>query len=222
MSDSYVYCTTTQVTNLLNPILGSSDSILTDTYIDNAIALAKNYIDNATFRDFSEHTDDIEWHDGNGRDSINTYNYPILSLSYVIMYNQLMQAMRTFLDTELIIHPEWGEIFLPPIYPVFLSDKPFSAMFGNVFISGRRNIEIKYSWGYETPPDDIQYACTLMTGTYLLQQKGGYISAGVTSRSIDGYSESYGKMPFEGLLEQWQKQVDAIIMKHRRLTPRAI
>lgn len=220
------YSTSGTVTSMLAPILGVNDPILTNsTYMATALQSAKDFIDNICDRDFDLHTGVIEFHDGNGRDSLNTYYYPIVGLTYVVMYNQLMQSMRTFLDTELIIHPEWGEIFLPPIYPAFMADKPFSAMFGNIFISGRRNIEINYDYGYSTPPSEIVTASNYYASSYILKLKFASISGGATSRSIDGYSESFGGFltsPFGSIAKTWEDDARAIAYRWKRISMRAV
>jgi len=219
------YSSIDNIQTMLTPILGATNPLLTNTdYINLGLDAAKSYIDNYCDRDFEEHTDVIEFHDGNGRDSLNTYYYPILDLTYVVMYNQLMQSMRTFLDTELIIHPQWGEIFLPPIYPVFMADKPFSALFGNIFIAGRRNIEIKYTYGYETTPSEIATASNLYAAAYLLKVGFAQTTAGATSRSIDAYSESFSGDfgGFTGIIKQWEEQSRQVVMRWKRLSYRAV
>jgi len=220
------YSTSGTVVSMLEPILGINDPILTNsTYMATALQSSKDFIDNICDRDFLLHSDEVEFHDGNGRDSLNTYYYPIVGITYVVMYNQLMQSMRTFLDTELIIHPEWGEIFLPPIYPAFMADKPFSAMFGNIFISGRRNIEIKYDYGYSTPPNEIVTASNLYASSYILKLKFASISGGSASRSIDGYSESFGawkSSPFGSIGDSWEEQARQIAYRWKRISMRAI
>ena len=212
---------------LLTPIFGATDPILSNNdFMGMALQSAKSTIDQYCDRDFDLHTNVIEFHDGNGKDSMNTYYYPIVGIQYVVMYNQLMQSMRTFLDTELIIHPEWGEIFLPPIYPAFLADKPFSAMFGNMFISGRRNIEISYDYGYTTPPTDITAASNLLAGAYIMKMKFAALSGGVNSRSIDGYSESFGGQwksnPWGSIADAWEQQALSFYQRWKRLSYRAI
>lgn len=199
------------------------DSILTSCKVNETLlTMVDSYIDTNTFRDFKLHNNRVEFHHGNGKDNINTMYFPIVRLSRMVMYNQLLQAMRVFLDTELIVYPDRGEIFLPPIYPAFLADKPFAAILGNIFIPGRYNIEIDYDYGYETPPVDIQTAATKLLAIDLLRGYGACMSGGANSRSIDGYSESFGKIPYEGLIAMWQKDVDTIIAFNRRVYARAV
>ena len=220
------YSTAASLLNTVGSIVGPTDTIINNTDYQNlALQNAKSTIDQYCNRDFTLHSDVIEFHDGNARDSMNTYYYPIVSLHYVVMYNQLMQSMRTFLDTEIIIHPEWGELFLPPIYPVFLADKPFSAMFGNIFISGRRNIEIKYNYGYATTPDDIAQASNLLAASYMMKLKFGNLTMGANSRSIDGYSESFGAWktnPWGSLADTWELQAKELYARYKRLSMRAV
>ena len=222
-----MYSTSGTLVTLLSPIFTATDSILTNSdFMNMALQSAKSTIDQYCDRDFDLHTNVIEFHDGTGKDSMNTYYYPIVGLSYVVMYNQLMQSMRTFLDTELIIHPDWGELFLPPIYPVFLADKPFSAMFGNCFIAGRRNVEICYDYGYTTPPADIAMASNLLAGAYIMKMKFAQLSGGVNSRSIDGYSESFGgawkSNPWGSIADAWEQDAKNLYSRYKRMSYRAV
>lgn len=215
------YTNSTLVWGLLKNY-GIPQATVTDMTTDDMLGLADAYIDSNTFRDFKLHTNTVEFYHGNGKDNITTYHFPIVRISRVIMYNQLLQAMRTFLDTELIIYPDRGQIFLPPIYPAFMTDKPFMAIFGNIFIPGNYNIEVDYDYGYATPPADIQLAATKYTAIQILTAYGAQLSYGMTARTIDGYSESFGKLPYEGLVNVWQKEVDGIIARNKRVYGRAI
>jgi hypothetical protein len=206
------------VTGLVDPM----NDFLSDDRLKNLVPLADSYINNYTFTDFYYHRDETEFHDGNGKDSIRTYNFPIHKITRVIMYNPLLQAMRTFLDFELIIHPEWGEIFLPPIYPAYMSDSPARSMFGNIFIHGRRNIEIEYDWGYVDTPEDISNASKKLVGINVLNAYWANLTRGMQSKSFDGYSESYGQKPFAGIVEAWQKEVNDILIRRIKISPRSI
>jgi hypothetical protein len=217
------YTSIEKLKGLLQPIFGTNDTMLASSaLLETHINGAEAFIDSETFRDFRRHDDVVEFHDGNGKNSLISRYHPIIKVDHLIMYNQLLQSMRIFLDTELIIQPEWGEIWLPPIYPAFLADKPFSAIFGNIFIAGTRNIELQYSWGFEKVPEDIQYASLLWSARNFLLVKGALITGGTQSASIDGYSESYGAKPYQGLLDTWEKEALGIIAKWRRLTPKSI
>lgn len=217
------YTSVEKLKALLSTILKPGDPMLTnDMVLGMQINGAESFIDNETFRDFRRHDDVVEFHDGSGRDSLRTYYYPIIKINHVIMYNQMLMSMRIFLDTELIVQPEWGEIWLPPIYPAFMADKPFSAIFGNTFIAGRRNIEVSYSWGMDKVPEDIAYACLLWAARNCLMLYGGRVTGGAQSQSIDGYSESYGVRPFAGILDAWEKEAMSIIAKWKRITPKAV
>lgn len=206
------------ITGEINPI----NDFLSDNILKNYVMLGDAQINNQTFTDFYYHRNDIEYHDGNGRDSIRSYNFPIHKINHVIMYNPLLQAMRTFLDFELIIHPEWGEIFLPPIYPAYMSDAPARAMFGNIFIHGRRNIEIQYDWGQLETPDDIANAAKKIVGIHILNAYWANLSKGLQSKSFDGYSESFGQKAFAGIVDAWQKEVDNTINTRIKVYPRSI
>lgn len=232
VGDQY-YTTIKQVRDLLEPFglrnydpnTGQyvlNEDFLSDSRLKTMLSLADAYLNNQTFTDFYYHRDTVEFYDGNGKDGIRTYNFPITKITHVVMYNPLMSSMRTFMDFELIIHPEWGEIFLPPVYPAFLSDTPSRAIFGNIFIPGKRNIEVKYDWGYTSPPEDINMAAKKYVGMQVLNAYWAWITRGVQSRSFDGYSESYMAKPFVGLLDQWDKEIKQTIANRVKVYPRSI
>lgn len=208
-----------------NPLTGEyvqAEDFLSNSRLKSMIPLADSYINNRTYTDFYYHRNVVEYHDGNGKDSLRTYDFPIRKITQVIMYNPLLQAMRTFTDFELIIHAEWGELFLPPIYPAFMSDAPARSMFGNIFIVGRRNIEVDYDWGYEETPEDIKFAASKYAAIQVLNSFWAYLSRGVQSRSFDGYSESFGQKPFAGIIESWEKEIQDVISSKRKVFPRSI
>jgi hypothetical protein len=167
---------------------------ITQSQLDVLIPLALNEAENLTERRFDLVTNVTEFYHGNGKNSIVTLNSPITKIYHVIMYNQLLQAMRTFLDIELIVYPDRGEIGLPPIYPAFLSDAPKLAIFGNIFLPGYYNIEVNYDYGYTTAtmPPQILLGVTQLVAARAVAGHAANVSKGLSSVSFDGYSESYG------------------------------
>lgn len=200
----------------------NSEDFLSDDKIEDSLFAADAMINSECQQDFYYHSDVYEYHDGSGKNSLQTRRFPIRKITHVVLYNQLIQMMRTFLDNELIIHPEFGELWLPPIYPAFLTDKPFSAMFGNIFIPGNRNLEILYDWGYDTAPEDIEFAARKYTAMELLRAFWAYISRGLTSRSTDGYSESMGTRPYGQLFEDWQQEIKKVLSRRKRVYLRSM
>jgi hypothetical protein len=209
----------------MNTITQLPENFINYELVKERMADADFYIDSETQRDFLYHEFQREWHDGNSTNKLILRFFPILNLHYLVMYNQMLQAMRTFLDSEIIFGQggEWGEIFLPPIYPAYLTDHPVKSLFGNVFITGNRNIEVFYDWGYKQTPGDVQLASKKMMIIYLLNDYLAYLSRGGNSRSIDGYSESYAaKGPFSAIIDQYQKEVDKILSRRKRYYSRFV
>ena len=103
-----------------------------------------------------------------------------------------------------------------------MSDAPARSMFGNIFIVGRRNIEVDYDWGYEETPEDIKFAASKYAAIQVLNSFWAYLSRGVQSRSFDGYSESFGQKPFAGIIESWEKEIQDVISSKRKVFPRSI
>lgn len=178
------------------------------------IPFTNSYIDSYTQRNFRLNSNNIEFRDGNNKDTIITYHYPIVRINHVVLYNQLLQTMRVFLDTELIIDAPFGLIKLPPIYPAFMSDSPHRAIFGNIFIEGSRNVEINYDWGYEEVPGDVKLAAIKYIMIQLLMGKDIQNSRGLRSLSFDGVSESYGG--YIEIIKMYKQEIKEILDKHKR------
>ena len=186
---------------------------------------ADDFINSECQQDFYYHQGQREWHNGTATNKLVTRWFPILNIHYLVMYNQLLQAMRTFLDSEMILGQggAFGEIFLPPIYPAYLTDHPVKSLFGNVFIPGDQNIEILYDWGYRKTPEDVKLASKKIMIMYLLQDYIVFITRGANSRSIDGYSESWGKTtPFDNVIEQYRKEVTNMLARRKRYYARFV
>jgi hypothetical protein len=194
----------------------------TDARVEALLGIADSVIDSETQRDFHHHVDVVEFHHGTGKDYIQSYHFPITQITHLVMYNQLMQAMRTFLDTELIVYPERGQIYLPPIYPAFMSDKPFMAMFGNLFIPGRYNIELQYNYGFTEVPAEIKTVASRIVIRELMFGYWAKLSRGGQSLSFDGASFSYGAKPFAGILETWDQENKSILARWKRVYFRAV
>lgn len=213
-------------TNPITGVLETLNSVLSNANIDAFLSQADAYINNRTQQDFYYHTGELEFRDGNGKNGIVLYHYPLLAISHVIMYNPLQSSLRTFLDNELIVDPVKGEFWIPQIYPGFLADKNFLAQFGNILVPGNRNIEILYDWGYIQPPMDITTAATYHVMINLLRAFIFLFLAGVmTSRSINGYSESFSGPQFANKLpqeEMWMKEMEDILMRRSKVYLRSI
>lgn len=194
---------------------------LSPEWLTELITSAEMSINALTQTDFNKHTDWYEWRDGNSRSSMVLYNFPIIKISHVVVYNQLLQLMRVYTQEELIVDFRFGEVFLPQVYPVYLSDEPYRGLFGNVFTKSRRGCEFMYDWGYETPPEDIQRACILRVGIDLLNANLMNSSGGANSRSFDGLSESFGGI-HKQIQESWKTEYETLIAQRKKLFARAI
>lgn len=206
------YCTTEEVSAFANGY--GLESFACESKINFWLPFANDYIDSQTQRNFRVNANEIEFRDGNNKDTMLSYNYPIIRINRVVLYNQLMQTMRVFLDTELIIDAPFGEIKLPPIYPAFMADSPHRAMFGNIFIEGSRNVEIDYDWGYEDTPGDIKIAAIKYIMVQLMQGKDAQNHQGLKSLSFDGISESYGG--YTDIIKSFQDEIKEILNRHIR------
>lgn len=206
------YVSTEEVRSFLAPY-SLPDQFLNPTNIQTYIDIAQSKIDSRSSRDFAFHENQVEFYHGGGRDNLTLYFYPVTAIAHVIMFNQLLQALRVFLDTELIIYPERGQVFLPPIYPAFLADKPYAAIFGNVFIPGHYNIEVQYSYGYPTAPEGIKTSAIYFTAAEIMQSYMFAISSGRSSVSFGGTGENYtGLMP--QMIKDWKAEAFETLKKY--------
>jgi hypothetical protein len=193
-----------------------------DETVNDFARFAKSYIDNETQQDFSYHSDVVEFQHGQGKPMLQTRFFPIKKVTHLILYNQTLQAMRTFLDQELIVYPDRGQIALPPIYPVYMTDTPYEALFGNVFISGIYNIEIQYDYGYEVIPEDIKQCACIFVAKRILMAHWASLSSGLSSANVPGYSENYGSSPYQGIFQIWDKEFDRMLSKRKRIYTRSV
>lgn len=214
------YCSTDQVITFFSRY-GFPVDQMDPLWLAELIKGAEMSINALTQVDFNMHVDNYEWRDGNSRSTLVLYNWPIKKVSHVVVYNQLLQLMRVFTQEELIIDYKFGELFLPQVYPVYLSDEPYRGLFGNVFVKGKRNIEILYDYGYDEAPEDIQRACLLRVGIDLLNANLMKSSGGANSRSFDGLSESFGNI-HKQIQESWKSEYETIIAQRKKLFARAI
>lgn len=206
------YCTTEEVSAFAGGY--GLESFACEDKIKFWLPFANDYIDGYTQRNFRLNSNEVEFRDGNNKDTLNTYNYPIVRINHVVLYNQLLQTMRVFLDTELIIDAPFGLIKLPPIYPAFMADVPHRAVFGNIFVAGSRNIEVNYDWGYEQTPGDIKMAAIKYIMVQLMQGKDAQNHRGLRSISFDGVSESYGG--YADIIKSFQDEIKETLDRHKR------
>jgi hypothetical protein len=189
------------------------DTFACDQKIRALLPLANSYIDSYTQTNFRLNQNEVEFRDGTNTDTIVLYHHPIVRINQLVLYNQMLQTMRVFLDTELIIDAPFGLIKLPPIYPAFLADAPSRSMFGNIFIHGSRNIEIDYDWGFENTPTDIELAATKYIMVQLMQGKDAQNSKGLRSLAFDGVSESYGG--YSDLIKTFQDEIKMVLDNYK-------
>jgi hypothetical protein len=189
------------------------DTFACESKINALLPTANSYIDMYTQTNFRLNTNEVEFRDGAGTDTLILYHHPIVRINQLVLYNQLLQTMRVFLDTELIIDAPYGLVKLPPIYPAFLSDSPSRAIFGNIFIKGSRNIEIDYDWGFSETPSDIQLAATKYIMIQLMQGKDAQNNQGLKSISFDGMSESYGG--YTDMIKDFKDEIKMILDNYK-------
>lgn len=147
----------------------SEDSKLQDI-VDSIDPYVKGYLQ----RDIEETTYTSELYDGPGQSELVLKNYPIISVSSVIIYT-------TSYDSVTLEERSDGTD------GYFIKDSESGILCRiNLWPRGRGIIEVTYTAGYSTIPSDITLACKLI-GEYFYTMDG---TAGIRSESLGSYSYS--------------------------------
>ena len=139
------YCTQEDVEGYLNIDFTNNP----DPTVALWITAASVKIDSHCRRDFDQHTDHVEYHDGKGKwgnldwqrhKTLTMKNHPVISVSQI-------DADGTVLvdGTNYEVYEDEAQIVLIPE--------------SNYFTKKRKSIELTYTWGYATVPKDVNDAC---------------------------------------------------------------
>lgn len=162
-----------------------------DPAVEDWLEEATKEIDKYCRRDFTQHTDDIEYHDGKGQwgvlnnkahmhTAITLRNDPVISVSEVVNNETTLtegEDYEVYLETAQIkLHPD------------------------RYFAKKLKGVKVTYTWGYATVPVDIRGVCAELVAIQFRKQLQ-FAEFGV-SRSISLEGESmgtpeFGEMPLE-------------------------
>ena len=150
---------------------------------------------NRTYSSTASTTEDYEYRDGNGTDTMYLYEYPITSNSsdmtiFVDTDREYSSTSDQVTSTDIIIYPDEGKIVI--------DDDTFSV--------GDQSVRFKYSAGYTvatsssgstvgTLPSDLEYAAKEMTR--FLWTREELKNVGIRNESVEGQHRTYEmEMPF--------------------------
>lgn len=160
---------------LVASLLGVDESEIEDEWI----AWATGYIDTYTCRNFNE-TEKIEYFDietGN-TDTLFLKYFPIVSVLYV-------KDNESTVDTnDYLIYYDTGIIKLKTVEELTTVLYPY-------FTEGRQKVEVKYTYGYATIPEQITYAATLIAAR-IAKHHLAPTSADITEKQIGDTRVKYG------------------------------
>ena len=129
--------------------------------------------------------------------------------------------------TDLFINATLGLLTIPPRI-LFLEGQavPF---WNYTWLRGVQNVRVRYIYGYSDPtkadeltdsptgslPLEITDATASLAAIYVLKDKGLFVSAGATSVSIEGVSQSYGAAPYAGMIAYLQDSANNILKRYK-------
>ncbi len=177
----------------------SSDSDLT-TFIETLLTQASKYIERYTGRSFETHSDVTEKHDGTGYETLRLQNYPVISVSSITVNGNELSSDDYRIEKNT-------------------SDPNRNAgvlrrLDGYVFPKGNMNIEVTYSWGFSSVPEDISAIAESIAVDQLKNVQNNFKTGGLSSMSVGEYSMSFeGESPLTDSqklrLEKWRKGIIA-------------
>jgi hypothetical protein len=239
------YCVINEVKDYLRTI--DVDVVTSDEEMRDLIQSCANGIDRATRRRFDVVTV-TELYDGSGQQKLVLDNYPILSIQEVKIRNPDntvvtdIKSTDTNFASELIIDSVKGFITLPSAgipmlgsqlgamgwYPPIWAYHPFPAAgvpfdYTMHFGLGVANIEVTYTYGFQTPPEEIRKACMKSVVIELVKKKGASDTQGIASEAIVGVTRTYavrgsqgGGGPYAHLMDELQSDIDAALELFRK------
>ena len=173
--------------------LGLSDDAALDEYIGDLNGQASEIVDDYCGRDFGLHgTEDapiVAKLNGNGRRAIRLPGFPVVSVVSVSVDGTILTEGKE--------------------YDVILESGILERIDRGIWMPGRRNIVVKYVYGYESPPKSIARIVEGMVVAALVATKKRVSVGAVSSISMDGYSVSYDRITGNlDLTDEWTQILD--------------
>ena len=173
-----------------------------DSLIDSLILYADAAVKKATNRVFAS-ASYTERRDGNGREELRLQQYPVTALTSVKVDSNREFGADTALDAdEYDLDGDAGLVY----------------RIGTVWPCGTRNIQVVYTAGYSTIPDDVVHAANIIVADWYTRAKqlaGGQSQNELSGENLGEESQSYVKE----LVDGWgiPAQAVAILDRYRQL-----
>lgn len=178
----------------LNDLKASLQIAFSTTTYDTSLALMVNeatgMIEKKCHRRFKQTTYTTETYDGTGTKQLWIRNPPIISITLITVDNETISEATDYddydgyrIEPQVNGHKMEGMLYL-----------------SNGWDKGEQNVEVTYSGGYTTIPDDIRRAAVMMIREWYNMYRN---TQGFKSESIGKYSYSYDALP-----DSVQKSID--------------
>jgi hypothetical protein len=156
--------------------LGLADEAALTSLIGDLNDQASDLIDSYCGRDFAQHTDVEETHDGTGRRTLRLDGYPVIGVTSVTI-DGTATTDYTVRDAAGILSRTYQ------VWPV-----------------GQDNVVVVYSHGYASPPPAIVAVTEDMVVSALVHAAKNRTTKGANSLSMDGFSVSYSEVAGQMIL----------------------
>ena len=173
--------------------LGLADEETLEMFISDLNDQASEIVDDYCGRDFGLHGTEtapvVAKLNGNGRRTIRLPGFPVVSVVSVSVDGTTLTGGKE--------------------YDIILESGILERIDRGIWMPGRRNIVVKYVYGYESPPKAITRIVEGMVVAALIATKKRVSVGAVSSISMDGYSVSYDKIAGNlDLTDEWAQILD--------------
>lgn len=173
--------------------LGLADEETLEMFIGDLNDQASEIVDDYCGRDFGLHGTEtapvVAKLNGNGRRTIRLPGFPVVSVVSVSVDGTTLTEGKE--------------------YDVILESGILERIDRGIWMPGRRNIVVKYVYGYESPPKSIARIVEGMVVAALVATKKRVSVGAVSSISMDGYSVSYDRITGNlDLTDEWMQILD--------------
>lgn len=173
--------------------LGLADEETLEMFISDLNDQASEIVDDYCGRDFGLHGTEtapvVAKLNGNGRRTIRLPGFPVVSVVSVSVDGTTLTEGKE--------------------YDVILESGILERIDRGIWMPGRRNIVVKYVYGYESPPKSIARIVEGMVVAALVATKKRVSVGAVSSISMDGYSVSYDRITGNlDLTDEWTQILD--------------
>lgn len=173
--------------------LGLADEETLEMFISDLNDQASEIVDDYCGRDFGLHGTETApvtaKLNGNSRRTIRLPGFPVVSVVSVSVDGTILTEGKE--------------------YDVILESGILERIDRGIWMPGRRNIVVKYVYGYESPPKSIARIVEGMVVAALVATKKRVSVGAVSSISMDGYSVSYDRITGNlDLTDEWTQILD--------------